>query len=104
MANPRKFHLDISELCVESFETADQAAARGTVRGHEPVDTATGDLRYCACDTFYNTCMGGCAPSQPATCPKPGECQDNETNYQTCFESCGWEGGQAVLRPCWGGN
>jgi hypothetical protein len=93
----RKLSLRIDELEVETFEVAEQEAGRGTVHGHDAPDTSTGDFAGCACDTRENTCWGGCGPSQPATCPKPYECQDNDTNYMTCFASCGWQGGQAVL-------
>lgn len=99
MEKPRKLRLDVNELCVENFETGAHLGARGTVHGQEPPDTASGDIRGCVCDTYMNTCMGGCGPSQQYTCPKPYECQDNDTNYGTCMASCGWQGGEAVWLP-----
>lgn len=96
----RKLSLNVDELTVDTFETAVQNGARGTVHGQNPPDTATGDFAGCACDTRENTCWGGCGPSQPGTCPaQPGVCQEGETEYLTCFASCGWQGGQAVLLP-----
>jgi hypothetical protein len=99
MANRGKLRLDVDQLEVETFGTDAAASTRGTVRGHDPYDTASGDFAGCACDTRYNTCWGGCGPSQQATCPGQPGCQENETEYLTCSFSCGWEGGQAVLFP-----
>jgi hypothetical protein len=100
MEKPRKLRLETDELRVETFATDEAARTRGTVHGHDPYDTATGDFAGCVCDTRYNTCWGGCGPSQPATCPgRPGCGTENETQYLTCMQSCGWEGGQAVDNP-----
>ena len=99
MEKSRKLKLSIDDLEVETFGTEGVAGQRGTVRGHDPYDTSTGDFAGCACDSRENTCWGGCGPSQPHTCPKPGACEDNETGYMTCFASCVWVGGQAEISP-----
>jgi len=100
MSNSRKLRLELDQLEVETFQTDRNAEQRGTVRGHDPYDTSTGDFRGCVCDSRENTCWGGCGPSQQGTCPgRPGCPNENETQYLTCFASCGWEGGQAVLFP-----
>lgn len=99
MDKTRKLSLELDALLVDTFATAETEADRGTVLGHEPADTASGDFRGCACDTRENTCWGGCAPSQPHTCPRPGACEEQDTWYMTCFGSCAWQGGQAVLLP-----
>lgn len=97
MRNLTKLRLHLDDLHVESFETAEVEAERGTVEGY--ADTATGDRRGCACDSQVNTCWGGCAPSQAYSCPGQPGCDDGETRYMTCMDSCGWQGGVAVLFP-----
>ena len=100
MEKQRKLRLEMDQLSVETFDTSEAGrTGRGTVHAREPYDTSTGDFAGCPCDTRYNTCWGGCGPSQQRTCPKPGECEEGETMYMTCMQSCGWEGGQAVLFP-----
>ncbi|HET7228861.1 MAG TPA: hypothetical protein VFJ16_02530 [Longimicrobium sp.] len=99
MTTHHKLRLQLDQLEVETFRTDAVAVGRGTVRGHEPYDTSTGDYRGCACQTADNTCAGSCAPSCQFTCPGRPGCEDNDTNYLTCMMSCGWEGGQAVEFP-----
>ena len=54
----RKLRLELEEIRVESFGTADKAAARGTVHGEEP--------------TFaYVTCTCDCSDN-PACSAEPG--------------------------------
>jgi len=99
MATRRKLRLEMDQLEVETFPTGEELPSRGTVRGNDPYDTSTGDFRGCVCDTRENTCFGGCGPSQQFTCPGQPNCGNNETEYMTCMQSCGWDGGQAVLFP-----
>jgi hypothetical protein len=99
MEKPRKLRLAIDELAVETFDTEEVSGQRGTVHAHDPPDTSTGDFHGCPCDTRYNTCWGGCGPTQPVTCPKPGQCEQGETAYLTCMQSCVWMGGQAGIDP-----
>lgn len=99
MANPRKLRLELDQLQVETFQPEQRTVGRGTVRGHDPYDTSTGDFAGCPCQTRENTCAGSCAPSCQFTCPGRAGCDDGETVYLTCPASCGWEGGQAVLFP-----
>jgi hypothetical protein len=104
MKNARKLHLEIDQLQVETFHTHTIAEGRGTVRGHDPVDSATvagmAPAGGCQCQSMYNTCVGSCGPSCENSCPgRPGCDSDNETNYMTCFQSCVWVGGQANINP-----
>lgn len=100
--NRQKLRLRMDDLQVETFETARDAAERGTVRAHEEYDTATVyEPAYvhggCACNTYDQTCQGTCAPSCAATCPGHPGCEEMETQYLTCGATCRWVGGQAQL-------
>jgi hypothetical protein len=100
MSKQRKIRLETDDLRVETFELAEAPLRlRGTVEGQNQPDTSTGDFISCPCDTRENTCFGSCAPSCQFSCPGRPGCDDNETVYLTCPESCGWVGGQAVLFP-----
>lgn len=63
-----KLKLQVDELCVESFETADDGAARGTVHGHFTNGAASGCF---TCN--FSACVETC----PDTC-------DNSLDYCTC--------------------
>jgi hypothetical protein len=56
----KKLALNIEDLAVESFETSEDLAGRGTVRGLE----STGFEIICTCDSDNGTCdescQGGC--------------------------------------------
>lgn len=95
-----KLRLAMDDLRVETFETAQDPRARGTVRAHEP-DTATALDRWgCACGTLHHNTCGTCAPTFAATCPPRPECgTEYETSYLTCGDpTCHWDpNGAAVL-------
>lgn len=67
----RKLTLDVDKLKVDSFETVDEQRTRGTVRGHDTVET-----EWC-------TGYPDCGVSRP-------ECQ---TPRDTCYGSCGCTNG-----------
>lgn len=72
----RKLKLDLDNLAVESFQTADgDAAARGTVHGEANGQTAFGGpcpvwtaKVSCEIACTYDSCAGTCANSCPETC------------------------------------
>jgi hypothetical protein len=76
----RKLTLDLEDLAVESFQTADgDAAARGTVHGEADSQTACPTIgspcpvwtAKVSCDipcTFDSDCGGTCYNSCPETC------------------------------------
>jgi len=61
-----KLTLKLDNLAVESFETGDEHRRRGTVRGHDTVETewCTGypdcGVSKPQCQTPHNTCYGTC--------------------------------------------
>ncbi len=64
----KKLHLNLDDLQVESFRTADESAGRGTVRGHEPMgadlsefygDPCSGDS-ICVCNTTFTARLPEC--------------------------------------------
>lgn len=73
----RKLSLDLDTLSVESFETAPELEARGTVHGHGPTWP-------------YNGCSVA-RPCNPASSPDYSEDRtcDDYTCWQTCAQSCG---------------
>jgi hypothetical protein len=66
----RKIRLDIEDLTVESFDTADQEKSAGTVHGHETEDWGcNSEFSNCAtcvegCPRDTMTCFGSCRNSQ----------------------------------------
>ncbi|SOD03398.1 hypothetical protein SAMN05216486_11218 [bacterium JGI 053] len=75
----QKRKLDIDHLTVESFETGDAAAVRGTVRAHgqsEPFQCASGAATCLeTCEAGVGTCGLSCNPSCVVTW-----CGCNETD------------------------
>jgi len=59
----KKIALSLDALQVESFETAADRPARGTVRGHDRVDGVGGDSNDISCDTCQT-----CDDSQCDSC------------------------------------
>lgn len=59
-----KLRLELDDLTVESFETGDEQRRRGTVQGHDTVETewCTGypDCLSKRCQTPNDTCYGTC--------------------------------------------
>ncbi|HEU0012348.1 MAG TPA: hypothetical protein VFQ45_01620 [Longimicrobium sp.] len=85
----KKMRLDLDTLSVESFDTVETPAERGTVHGHIPPDTYA---RYCSDGTTcvdscfectdYASCLGTCNATECGTCA---------TNCGTCYDaSCGY--------------
>jgi len=74
----RKIRLDVEELVVESFDTADAKGKAGTVRGH-----AISQFVACVASEFSDcaTCLEGCP-------------QDT----MTCFASCHMTDGNKVCK------
>jgi hypothetical protein len=74
----RKLTLDVNALAVESFGTARDEGARGTVRGHDSLDpggTGGGDSCGLTCPATCrpscgDTCFWTCAPTG-APCVEP---------------------------------
>lgn len=63
-----KLRLQVEELAVESFVTADSFDVRGTAKGHAtgfgcPVPSASEPVA-CLCQTFEGTCDTTCNPNQ----------------------------------------
>ena len=61
----RKLALKLDDLAVDSFDTGDERGRRGTVRGHDTIESewCTGypDCGVSkACQTPYDTCYGTC--------------------------------------------
>lgn len=59
----KKLRLDLEELAVESFEVREEAAARGTVKGH---------LSHVEEGSCGVSCWDYCEPSIEAECPWTG--------------------------------
>lgn len=59
-----KLRLELDDLTVESFDTGDEQRRRGTVQGHDTVETewCTGypDCLSKRCQTPNDTCYGTC--------------------------------------------
>lgn len=93
----RKTTLDLTQLSVETFETAPAPEPRGTVHANG----LTQFTSYCQCQyaTDYGTCQGTCVNTCGGpTCDAP--CRSTQTFYMTCQTGCGWTDGQAVcLEP-----
>jgi hypothetical protein len=83
----RKLTLNPEMLEVQSFVTADEAPARGTVRGQQEPCTCPTNCTCPGCPTCegYNTCGATC----PATCWEScnGTCQTE--CGPSCWETCG---------------
>lgn len=93
----KKLSLDLDTLSVETFETAPQEPARGTVQGHaswhyegctanepcKPVSGPTYTEDY-TCDDYscWNTCQQSCGGG---TCHDSCNCP---TMQATCAETC----------------
>jgi hypothetical protein len=67
----KKLNLNLTDLCVESFEPADPSAAAGTVRGQTYAGTDDCLPSY---DYGDDTCLGTC---------------DFDTCAYTCADTCG---------------
>jgi hypothetical protein len=81
----RKIQLDIEDLAVESFDTANSGKPDGgTVRGHDWSEWE-GCTQFDGCNSGESLC---------ATCD--GGCPDDTT---TCFASCRMAGGQVYIDP-----
>lgn len=66
----KKLRLNVEELKVEAFATADVEAKLGTVHGH---DDAVTDGPTCACPTAGDQCTrdgGSCSGANPCFCPE----------------------------------
>jgi hypothetical protein len=63
-----KLRLELDDLTVESFDTGDEQRRRGTVQGHDTVETewCTGypDCVSDHCQTPRKTCYGTCGCTQ----------------------------------------
>lgn len=61
----RKVKLDLDELAVESFATADgESEVRGTVHGHDATELCTRFMTRCYQDTCAFSCDGSCVGGQ----------------------------------------
>lgn len=58
----KKLHLNLDELVVDSFDTAEAPAEPGTVKGHDD-DSADTEPSWCA------TCFTDCLPCSRAPYP-----------------------------------
>jgi hypothetical protein len=89
-----KLKLNWDELVVESFETAAQPQARGTVRGHLSAFKDT-----CLTETDELSCPGTC---EPATCD--GNCGGGGTGncgtYEITCEPTGPADGTCCFYAC----
>lgn len=66
----RKITLDLDALAVESFETAADAAERGTVVGHGPTDNGPNCDGSIADACVTGLCTFDCDPTySPEACP-----------------------------------
>jgi hypothetical protein len=72
-----KLTLKVENLAVESFDTGDEQRRRGTVRGHDTVETewCTGYPECISkhCQTPYDTCYGTCGCTENCA-SSPPEC------------------------------
>lgn len=64
----RKLKLELEELRVESFETAEAAAERGTVRGHAITDLCSRADGFTCFESCGGTCVETCADASCDTC------------------------------------
>lgn len=101
MLNRSKLRLNVTDLCVESFDpAAGGAEATGTVLGRDgtTTNTATGDgIEGCDCQTAFNTCYGSCPASCHNTCAGWPGCDYPDTEAPTCDYTCYWRGTQPFI-------
>jgi hypothetical protein len=82
-----KIRLDVDELRVQSFATAEGDAKRGTVHAHDaPTDQVECPTCNAAWDTCWDTCAGSCGGS--CDCGS-GDCSNNCATYD-CSGTCYW--------------
>jgi hypothetical protein len=85
----RKLRLYIESLAVESFPTAGEGRARGTVRGHG--DDCTWD-ESCFCRTAYAVCGTGPATIHSCTYTNDERC-GRDTSPEQCI-------GASIIQIC----
>jgi len=67
----KKLMLDLDALAVDSFATGSEAAARGTVRGHDTRYTEFCNTRSCGVYTHCCLAADEDAPPPPAKADEP---------------------------------
>ena len=94
----KKLSLRLDDLSVESFETADPAPARGTVRAYgDSYDCSYGSPDYTACRA---SCAYACGESEECTPACPGGGTGGSGGGQTMDVSCDTACRASCLYPC----